>query len=103
MGRILPSGKKIYSFVAYEKKDEMILGLGFSTALILPLLLFSTLAWYFIPVYRRLSKGMSGFGFGIAIPPVIVWLLLLHLIKRITTRQFKYFSEKAIIFFYNPL
>ena len=51
-----------YQFYASEPHDEMIMGICFPAALMLPTSILGAIMWYFIPDYHPLSKSLTGFG-----------------------------------------
>ena len=70
-----------YQFYASEPRDEMIMGICFPAALMLPTSILGAIMWYFIPDYQPLSKSLTGFGW-VAILGVIIGFSIMSLIKR---------------------
>ena len=70
-----------YQFFASEPRDEMIMGICFPAALMLPTSILGAIMWYFIPDYQPLSKSLTGFGW-IAILGVIIGFSIMNLVKR---------------------
>ena len=76
-----------YQFFASEPRDEMIMGICFPAALMLPTSILGAIMWYFIPDYQPLSKSLTGFGW-IAILGVIIGFLIMNLVKRYCIRKY---------------
>ena len=70
-----------YQFFASEPRDEMLMGICFPAALMLPTSILGAVMWYFIPDYQPLSKSLTGFGW-VAILGVIIGFLIMNLVKR---------------------
>ena len=78
---------KKYTFFASEPRDEMIMGICFPAALMLPTSILGAVMWYFIPDYHPLSKSLTGFGW-VAILGVIIGFLIMSLVKRYCIRKY---------------
>ena len=76
-----------YQFFASEPRDEMIMGICFPAALMLPTSILGAIMWYFIPDYQPLSKSLTGFGW-IAILGVIIGFSIMNLVKRYCIRKY---------------
>ena len=76
-----------YQFFASEPRDEMIMGICFPAALMLPTSILGAIMWYFIPDYQPLSKSLTGFGW-VAILGVIIGFLIMNLVKRFCIRKY---------------
>lgn len=76
-----------YQFFASEPRDEMIMGICFPAALMLPTSILGAVVWYFIPDYQPLSKSLTGFGW-IAILGVIIGFSIMNLVKRYCIRKY---------------
>ena len=76
-----------YQFYASEPHDEMIMGICFPAALMLPTSILGAVMWYFIPDYHPLSKSLTGFGW-VAIVGVIIGFLIMSLVKRYCIRKY---------------
>ena len=76
-----------YQFFASEPRDEMIMGICFPAALMLPTSILGAVMWYFIPDYHPLSKSLTGFGW-IAILGVIIGFSIMNLVKRYCIRKY---------------
>lgn len=76
-----------YQFYASEPRDEMIMGICFPAALMLPTSILGAIMWYFIPDYQPLSKSLTGFGW-IAILGVIIGFSIMNLVKRYCIRKY---------------
>ena len=76
-----------YQFYASEPHDEMIMGICFPAALMLPTSILGAVMWYFIPDYHPLSKSLTGFGW-VAILGVIIGFLIMSLVKRYCIRKY---------------
>ena len=76
-----------YQFYASEPRDEMIMGICFPAALMLPTSILGAIMWYFIPDYHPLSKSLTGFGW-IAILGVIIGFSIMNLVKRYCIRKY---------------
>lgn len=76
-----------YQFFASETRDEMIMGICFPAALMLPTSILGAIMWYFIPDYQPLSKSLTGFGW-IAILGVIIGFSIMNLVKRYCIRKY---------------
>ena len=78
---------KKYTFFASEPRDEMIMGICFPAALMLPTSILGAVMWYFIPDYHPLSKSLTGFGW-VGILGVIIGFLIMSLVKRYCIRKY---------------
>lgn len=78
---------KKYTFFASEPRDEMLMGICFPAALMLPTSILGAVMWYFIPDYHPLSKSLTGFGW-VAILGVIIGFLIMSLVKRYCIRKY---------------
>ena len=78
---------KKYTFFASEPRDEMIMGICFPAALMLPTSILGAVMWYFIPDYHPLSKSLTGFGW-VAIVGVIIGFSIMSLVKRYCIRKY---------------
>ena len=78
---------RIFQFFASEPHDEMIMGICFPAALMLPTSILGAVMWYFIPDYHPLSKSLTGFGW-VAILGVIIGFLIMSLVKRYCIRKY---------------
>ena len=78
---------KKYTFFASEPRDEMIMGICFPAALMLPTSILGAVMWYFIPDYHPLSKSLTGFGW-VGILGVIIGFLIMSLVKRYRIRKY---------------
>mgnify|MGYP000901679778 FL=1 len=76
-----------YQFFASEPRDEMIMGICFPAALMLPTSILGAIMWYFIPDYQPLSKSLTGFGW-VAILGVIIGFSIMNLVKRYCIRKY---------------
>ena len=76
-----------YQFFASDPRDEMIMGICFPAALMLPTSILGAVVWYFIPDYQPLSKSLTGFGW-IAILGVIIGFSIMNLVKRYCIRKY---------------
>lgn len=76
-----------YQFYASEPHDEMIMGICFPAALMLPTSILGAILWYFIPDYHPLSKSLTGFGW-VAILGVIIGFSIMGLVKRYCIRKY---------------
>ena len=76
-----------YQFFASEPRDEMIMGICFPAALMLPTSILGAIVWYFIPDYHPLSKSLTGFGW-VAILGVIIGFSIMSLVKRYCIRKY---------------
>ena len=76
-----------YQFYASEPRDEMIMGICFPAALMLPTSILGAIMWYFIPDYQPLSQSLTGFGW-IAILGVIIGFSIMNLVKRYCIRKY---------------
>ena len=76
-----------YQFFASEPRDEMLMGICFPAALMLPTSILGAVMWYFIPDYHPLSKSLTGFGW-VAILGVIISFLIMSLVKRYCIRKY---------------
>ena len=76
-----------YQFYASEPRDEMLMGICFPAALMLPTSILGAVMWYFIPDYHPLSKSLTGFGW-VAILGVIIGFLIMSLVKRYCIRKY---------------
>ena len=86
-----------YQFYASEPHDEMIMGICFPAALMLPTSILGAVMWYFIPDYHPLSKSLTGFGW-VAILGVIIGFSIMSLVKRYCIRKYTVrVSEKTIL------
>ena len=86
-----------YQFYASEPRDEMLMGICFPAALMLPTSILGAVMWYFIPDYHPLSKSLTGFGW-VAILGVIIGFLIMSLVKRYCIRKYTVqFSGKTIL------
>ena len=86
-----------YQFFASEPRDEMLMGICFPAALMLPTSILGAVMWYFIPDYHPLSKSLTGFGW-VAILGVIIGFLIMSLVKRYCIRKYTVqFSGKTIL------
>ena len=86
-----------YQFFASEPRDEMLMGICFPAALMLPTSILAAVMWYFIPDYHPLSKSLTGFGW-VAILGVIIGFLIMSLVKRYCIRKYTVqVSEKTIL------
>ena len=86
-----------YQFYASEPYDEMIMGICFPAALMLPTSILGAVMWYFIPGYQPLSKSLAGFGW-VAILGVIIGFSIMSLVKRYCIRKYTVrVSEKTIL------
>ena len=88
---------RIFQFFVIEPRDEMIMGICFPAALMLPTSILGAVMWYFIPDYHPLSKSLTGFGW-VAIVGVIIGFLIMSLVKRYCIRKYTVqVSEKTIL------
>ena len=88
---------KKYTFFASEPRDEMIMGICFPAALMLPTSILGAVMWYFIPDYHPLSKSLTGFGW-VGILGVIIGFLIMSLVKQYCIRKYTVqVSEKTIL------
>ena len=78
---------RIFQFFASEPRDEMIMGICFPAALMLPTSILGAVMWYFIPDYHPLSKSLTGFGW-VAILGVIIGFSIMSLVKRYCIRKY---------------
>ena len=78
---------RIFQFFVSEPRDEMIMGICFPAALMLPTSILGAVMWYFIPDYHPLSKSLTGFGW-VAIVGVIIGFLIMSLVKRYCIRKY---------------
>ena len=86
-----------YQFYASEPRDEMLMGICFPAALMLPTSILGAVMWYFIPDYHPLSNSLTGFGW-VAILGVIIGFLIMSLVKRYCIRKYTVqVSEKTIL------
>ena len=86
-----------YQFYASEPHDEMIMGICFPAALMLPTSILGAVMWYFIPDYHPLSKSLTGFGW-VGILGVIIGFSIMSLVKRYCIRKYTVrVSEKTIL------
>ena len=86
-----------YQFFASEPRDEMLMGICFPAALMLPTSILGAVMWYFIPDYHPLSKSLTGFGW-VGILGVIIGFLIMSLVKRYCIRKYTVqVSEKTIL------
>jgi hypothetical protein len=86
-----------YQFYAGEPHDEMIMGICFPAALMLPTSILGAVMWYFIPDYHPLSKSLTGFGW-VGILGVIIGFSIMSLVKRYCIRKYTVrVSEKTIL------
>ena len=86
-----------YQFYASEPHDEMIMGIYFPAALMLPTSILGAIMWYFIPDYHPLSKSLTGFGW-VGILGVIIGFSIMGLVKRYCIRKYTVqVSEKTIL------
>lgn len=86
-----------YQFFASEPRDEMLMGICFPAALMLPTSILGAVMWYFIPDYHPLSKSLTGFGW-VAILGVIIGFSIMSLVKRYCIRKYTVqFSGKTIL------
>ena len=86
-----------YQFYAGEPHDEMIMGICFPAALMLPTSILGAVMWYFIPDYHPLSKSLTGFGW-VGILGVIIGFSIMGLVKRYCIRKYTVqVSEKTIL------
>ena len=86
-----------YQFYASEPHDEMIMGICFPAALMLPTSILGAVMWYFIPDYHPLSKSLTGFGW-VGILGVIIGFSIMGLVKRYCIRKYTVqVSEKTIL------
>ena len=76
-----------YQFYASEPRDEMLMGICFPAALMLPTSILGAVMWYFIPDYHPLSKSLTGFGW-VAILGVIIGFSIMNLVKRYCIRKY---------------
>ena len=76
-----------YQFFASEPRDEMLMGICFPAALMLPTSILGAVMWYFIPGYQPLSKSLAGFGW-VAILGVMIGFLIMSLVKRYCIRKY---------------
>ena len=76
-----------YQFYASEPHDEMIMGICFPAALMLPTSILGAIMWYFIPDYHPLSKSLTGFGW-VGILGVIIGFSIMGLVKRYCIRKY---------------
>ena len=76
-----------YKFLASEPRDEMLMGICFPAALMLPTSILGAVMWYFIPDYHPLSKSLTGFGW-VAILGVIIGFSIMSLVKRYCIRKY---------------
>ena len=88
---------RIFQFFASEPRDEMIMGICFPAALMLPTSILGAIMWYFIPDYHPLSKSLTGFGW-VGILGVIIGFLIMSLVKQYCIRKYTVqVSEKTIL------
>ena len=86
-----------YQFFASEPRDEMLMGICFPAALMLPTSILGAVMWYFIPDYHPLSKSLTGFGW-VGILGVIIGFLIMSLVKQYCIRKYTVqVSEKTIL------
>lgn len=86
-----------YQFYASEPRDEMLMGICFPAALMLPTSILGAIMWYFIPDYHPLSKSLTGFGW-VGILGVIIGFLIMSLVKQYCIRKYTVqVSEKTIL------
>ena len=86
-----------YQFYASEPHDEMIMGICFPAALMLPTSILGAIMWYFIPDYHPLSKSLTGFGW-VGILGVIIGFSIMSLVKRYCIHKYTIqASGKAIL------
>ena len=78
---------RIFQFFVSEPRDEMLMGICFPAALMLPTSILGAVMWYFIPDYHPLSKSLTGFGW-VAILGVIIGFLIMSLVKRYCIRKY---------------
>ena len=78
---------RIFQFFVSEPRDEMIMGICFPAALMLPTSILGAIMWYFIPDYHPLSKSLTGFGW-VAIVGVIIGFSIMSLVKRYCIRKY---------------
>ena len=76
-----------YQFYASEPRDEMLMGICFPAALMLPTSILGAVMWYFVPDYHPLSKSLTGFGW-VAILGVIIGFSIMSLVKRYCIRKY---------------
>ena len=76
-----------YQFFASESQDEMLMGICFPAALMLPTSILGSVMWYFVPDYHPLSKSLTGFGW-VAILGVIIGFSIMSLVKRYCIRKY---------------
>lgn len=76
-----------YQFYASEPRDEMLMGICFPAALMLPTSILGAVMWYFLPDYHPLSKSLTGFGW-VAILGVIIGFSIMSLVKRYCIRKY---------------
>ena len=76
-----------YQFYASEPRDEILMGICFPAALMLPTSILGAVMWYFIPDYHPLSKSLTGFGW-VAILGVIIGFSIMSLVKRYCIRKY---------------
>ena len=76
-----------YQFYASEPRDEMLMGVCFPAALMLPTSILGAVMWYFLPDYHPLSKSLTGFGW-VAILGVIIGFSIMSLVKRYCIRKY---------------
>ena len=76
-----------YQFFASEPQDEMLMGICFPAALMLPTSILGAVMWYFVPDYHPLSKSLTGFGW-VAILGVIIGFSIMSLVKRYCIRKY---------------
>ena len=76
-----------YQFFASEPRDEMIMGICFPAALMLPTSILGAVVWYFMPDYHPLSESFTGFGW-VAILGVIIGFSIMSLVKRYCIRKY---------------
>ena len=86
-----------YQFYASEPHDEMIMGICFPAALMLPTSILGAIMWYFIPDYHPLSKSLTGFGW-VGILGVIIGFSIMGLVKRYCVHKYTVqVSKKTIL------
>ena len=86
-----------YQFFASEPRDEMLMGICFPAALMLPTSILGAVMWYFLPDYHPLSKSLTGFGW-VGILGVIIGFLIMSLVKQYCIRKYTVqVSEKTIL------
>ena len=86
-----------YQFYASESRDEILMGICFPAALMLPTSILGAVMWYFIPDYHPLSKSLTGFGW-VGILGVIIGFSIMSLVKRYCIRKYTVqVSEKTIL------